>query len=250
MRVLVPVKRVIDPYVTIQVLKDESGVATDNVKHAMNPFDEIAMEQAATWLAAGQVSEIIAVSIGPDKATDVLRTALARDATRAIHIPMDVSPEPRLVAKLLAAIVKQEQIDMVIGGKQAIDDDSNQTLQMLAAYLNWPQATFASEIVLEATHATVLREVDGGLQRLKVTLPAVLSCDLRLNEPRHIPIPKIMKAKRKAIDTIAIDSLGVEMAASLHTKKVSVPPTRSKGVAVASVTELLDCLKNKEKVLS
>jgi electron transfer flavoprotein beta subunit len=249
MRVLVPVKRVVDPYVNIHVKKDESDVDIATAKRSMNPFDEIAMEQAAQWQEAGITTEIVAVSIGPPAVTETLRAALARGADRAIHVEAPEGGEPLLIAKVLKHIVNKEKSDVVIMGKQAIDDDCNQTGQMLAALLGWPQATFASTITLADNTATVKREVDGGEQTVELTLPAVFTCDLRLNDPRHISLPNIMKAKTKPLDLVALSDMELSPDPRLITLSVKEPPARSPGIRVMDVDSLLDYLRHKEKIL-
>ena len=224
MKVLVAVKRVVDYNVNIRVKADGSGVETANVKMSMNPFDEIAVEQAIRLKEAGSVEEIIAVSIGPSKSQETIRTALAMGADRGILVETDVATEPLAVAKLLKAVVEKEQPGLVLLGKQAIDDDCNQTGQMLAALLNWPQGTFVSKMVLDSDGVNVTREVDGGLEKVGLKLPAVLTVDLRLNEPRYASLPNIMKAKKKPLDTLKPDELGVDVTPRLQTLKVTEPP--------------------------
>ncbi len=249
MKVLVPVKRVVDYNVKIRVKADESGVETANVKMSMNPFDEIAVEQAVRMHEAGTATEIVVVSLGVSQCQETIRTALAMGADRGVLVESDAELQPLAVAKLLAAIVAKEDPGLVILGKQAIDDDSNQTGQMLAALLGWPQATFASKIALADGSADVTREIDGGLETIKVKLPAVVSVDLRLNEPRYASLPNIMKAKKKPIDTMTPDELGVDVAPRLATVKVTEPPRRQGGVKVESVAELVDKLRNEAKVI-
>ncbi len=244
MKVLVPVKRVLDFNVKVRVKSDESGVDLANVKMSMNPFDEISVEQAVRMQEAGTVTETIAVSIGPDKAAETIRTSLAMGIDRGIHVKTDAEVEPLAVAKILKAIVEQEKPDLVILGKQAIDDDSNQTGQMLAALMGWPQATFANSIDKDGDSLTVGREVDGGIQTIKVTLPAVVTVDLRLNEPRYASLPNIMKAKRKPIDAKTPDDYGVDITPRLTTIKVAEPAGRSAGVKVADAAELVAKLKS------
>ena len=243
MKVLAAVKRVVDFNVRVRVKPDQSGIETANVKMSMNPFDEIAVEEAVRLKEAGAAAEVIAVSIGPDACQDTLRTALAMGADRAIRIDGPDSPEPLAVAKALKAVIEKEGIGLAILGKQAIDDDFNQTGQMLSALLGWPQATFASKVVIDGTTATVTREVDGGLETIAVTLPAVITTDLRLNEPRYATLPNIMKAKRKPLDTMTAESLGVSFAPRLQTVRVEAPPERPGGVRVADVTELAAKIK-------
>ena len=244
MKILVPVKRVVDYNVKIRVKADGSGVDLTNVKMSMNPFDEISVEQAIRMKEAGQATEIVAVSIGPEKSQETLRTALAMGADRAILIQTDAPIEPITVAKLLKAVVAAEQPGLVIVGKQAIDDDSNQTGQMLAALLGWPQATFASKVVLEGGKATVTREVDGGLQTIRINIPAVVTTDLRLNEPRYASLPNIMKAKKKPLDIKKPEDFGVSVAARLKVLKTVEPPPRKSGVKVKSVAELVGNLRS------
>jgi electron transfer flavoprotein beta subunit len=242
-KVLVPVKRVIDYNVKPRVKMDGSGVDLANVKMSMNPFDEIAVEEAIRLREKGAATEVIAVSVGPQKAQDTLRTALAMGADRAILIMTDAEVEPLAVAKLLKAVMDEEQPGIVLLGKQAIDDDSNQTGQMLAALLGWPQATFASKIELADGGAKVTREVDGGLETISIKLPAVVTTDLRLNEPRYVTLPNIMKAKKKTLETLKPDAMGVDVAPRLQTLKVVEPAKRTAGVKVADVDELVAKLK-------
>jgi electron transfer flavoprotein beta subunit len=249
MKVLVPVKRVIDYNVKARVKPDGSGVDLSNVKMSMNPFDEIAVEEAIRLKEKGQASEIVAVSIGPAAASETIRTALAMGADRGILIKQEGTVEPLTVAKLLKAVVDAEQPGLVILGKQAIDDDSNQTGQMLAALLGWPQGTFASKLVIEGDHALVTREVDGGLQTLKLKMPAIVTTDLRLNEPRYASLPNIMKAKKKPIDEKSPADYGVDVTPRLKIVKTSEPAGRKGGVKVASVEELVDKLRNEAGVL-
>ena len=244
MKVLVPVKRVLDFNVKVRVKSDESGVDLANVKMSMNPFDEISVEQAVRLQEAGTATETIAVSIGPDKAAETIRTSLAMGIDRGIHVNTDAEVEPLAVAKILKAIVEEEKPDLVILGKQAIDDDSNQTGQMLAALLGWPQATFANSMEKDGDSLTVGREVDGGIQTIKVTLPAVITVDLRLNEPRYASLPNIMKAKRKPIDAKTPDDYGVDITPRLETLKVVEPAGRTAGVKVADAAELVAKLKS------
>ena len=243
MRILVPVKRVVDFNVRIRVKPDGSGVDLANVKMAMNPFDEIALEQAVRLLEAGTASEVVAVTIGPTVAQDVLRTALAMGATRAILVVTEVAPEPLAVAKILARLARDQGVDLVLLGKQAIDDDANQTGQMLAALLDWPQATFASEVSVDGGKVRVVREVDGGTQTLELTLPAVVSADLRLNQPRFVSLPNILKARSKPLDQTDPGALGVEVAPRLKVLRTEEPPARKAGIIVASVDELIDRLR-------
>jgi electron transfer flavoprotein beta subunit len=250
MKVLVPVKRVIDFNVKARVKPDGSGVDLANVKMAMNPFDEIAVEEAIRLKEKGTATEIVAVSVGPAQASETIRTALAMGADRGILIKHEGTVEPLAVAKLLKAVVDAEKPGLVILGKQAIDDDSNQTGQMLAALLGWPQATFASKLVIEGESASVTREVDGGLQTIKVKMPAIVTTDLRLNEPRYASLPNIMKAKKKPIDEKTPADFGVDVAPRLKVVKTTEPSGRKGGVKVASVDELLDKLRNEAGVLS
>ena len=249
MKILVPVKRVVDYNVKIRVKPDGSGVDLANVKMSMNPFDEIAMEEAVRLKEAGVATEIVAVSAGVAQCQETLRSALALGADRAILIETTEQLQPLAVAKLLAAVVKQENPSLVIMGKQAIDDDANQTGQMLAGLLDIPQATFASKVVVADGKATVTREVDGGLETISMSLPAVVTADLRLNEPRYATLPNIMKAKKKPLDTTTPDALGVDVAPRLKTLKVSEPPVRSAGVIVPDVATLVEKLRNEAKVL-
>jgi electron transfer flavoprotein beta subunit len=249
MKLLVPVKRVIDFNVKARVKPDGSGVDLANVKMAMNPFDEIAVEEAIRLKEKGQATEIIVISIGPAAASETIRTALAMGADRGILIKQEGTVEPLAVAKLLKAVIDAEKPGLVILGKQAIDDDSNQTGQMLAAILGWPQGTFASKLVIEGDHALVTREVDGGLQTVKLKMPAVVTTDLRLNEPRYASLPNIMKAKKKPIDEKSPADYGVDVTPRLKVLKTSEPPGRKGGVKVASVDELLDKLRNDAGVL-
>jgi electron transfer flavoprotein beta subunit len=249
MKILVPVKRVVDFNVRIRVKSDGSGVELANVKMSMNPFDEIAVEEAVRLKERGAATEVVAVSIGPSKAQDVLRTALAVGADRAILVETDAPVEPLAVAKLLKAVIEAEAPGLVIMGKQAIDDDSNQTGQMLAALLGWAQATFASKVELSADAATVTREVDGGLETLRLKLPAVITTDLRLNEPRYPSLPNIMKAKKKPLDTRKPEELGVDITPRLQVLKTSEPAVRTAGVKVSSVSELVAKLKDEAGVL-
>ena len=249
MKILVPVKRVIDYNVKVRVKPDQSGVELANVKMAMNPFDEIAVEQALRIKEAGQADEVVLVSVGPSQAGETIRTGLAMGADRGIHIEADQETEPLAVAKLLAAVVERESPGLVICGKQAIDDDSNQTGQMLAALLGWAQGTFASGLDLAADKATVIREVDGGLEHIEIAMPAVVTVDLRLNEPRYASLPNIMKAKKKPIDALSVADLGVDIAPRLKITKVEEPASREAGIKVGSVSELVDKLKNDAKVI-
>jgi electron transfer flavoprotein beta subunit len=249
MKVLVAVKRVVDFNVKVRVKADASGVETANVKMSMNPFDEIAVEAAVRLKEAGAATEIVAVSCGAQACQETLRTALAIGADRAILVESAEELQPLAVAKLLKAICQQESPRLVIMGKQAIDDDANQTGQMLAALLGWPQATFASKIELAEASAKVTREVDGGLETESIKLPAVITTDLRLNEPRYVTLPNIMKAKKKALTTVRPDALGVDVAPRLATLKVVEPPRRKAGVKVPDAKTLVDKLRNEAKVL-
>ncbi|MBU1378980.1 MAG: electron transfer flavoprotein subunit beta/FixA family protein [Alphaproteobacteria bacterium] len=243
MKVLVPVKRVIDYNVKARVKADQTGVDLANVKMSMNPFCEIAVEEAVRLKEKGVATEIVAVSIGPQQAQETLRTALAMGADRAILVQTDQDLEPLAIAKVLKAIIAEESPELVLMGKQAIDGDNNATGQMLAALLDWPQAAFASEVVIEGGKAKVTREVDGGLQTLSVDLPAVVTADLRLNEPRYASLPNIMKAKKKPMDVKELGSLGVDTAAKLKVVKVTEPPKRSAGVKVETADDLVSKLK-------
>jgi len=249
MKILVPVKRVVDYNVKVRVKADGSGVDLANVKMSMNPFDEIAIEEAVRLKEAGIASEVIAVSCGVAACQETLRTAMAIGADRGILVETDVDLQPLAVAKLLQALCAKEQPQLVICGKQAIDDDANQTGQMLAALQNWPQATFASKVTVNGQKAQVIREIDGGLETLEISLPAVVSTDLRLNEPRYATLPNIMKAKKKPLDTVKPADLGVDVAPRLSTLKVSEPPKRAAGIKVADVAELVNKLKNEAKVI-
>jgi electron transfer flavoprotein beta subunit len=250
MKIMVPIKRVIDYNVNIRVKTDGSGVETANVKMSMNPFDEIAVEQAIRLKEAGQAEDVIVVSIGVAKCQETLRTALAMGADRAILVQTDTLTEPLAVAKLLKALVAQEQPQLMILGKQAIDDDCNQTGQMLAALLGWAQGTFISALKLEGETLDITREIDGGLEQRRLPLPAVLTVDLRLNEPRYASLPNIMKAKRKPLTTLTPDDLGIDVSPRLTTLKVAEPPQRQAGIKVSSVAELVDKLRNEAKVIS
>ncbi len=244
MKLLVPVKRVVDANVKVRVKPDGSGVDLANVKMAMNPFDEIAVEEAIRLKEAGKATEIVVVSIGPAQAAETLRTALAMGADRALLIKTDATVEPLAVAKLLKAVVAEEKPEVVILGKQAIDDDANQTGQSLAALLGWAQATFASEVELSAGTAKVTREVDGGLQAIEVKLPAVLTVDLRLNQPRYASLPNIMKAKKKPLEEKSVEDFGVDVKPRLTVLKTEEPATRKAGVKVKDVAELVASLKS------
>jgi len=249
MKVLVAIKRVVDPNIKVRVKADGTGVETANVKMAMNPFCEIAVEQAVRMKEAGTVSEILVVSIGVPQSQETLRTALAMGADRAILVEVGHEVQPLAVAKVLKAIVDKEQPGLVIMGKQAIDDDCNQSGQMLSALLGWPQATFISKIEIAGDRADITREVDGGLENISVKMPAVVTADLRLNEPRYVTLPNIMKAKKKPLENIKPDALGVDVRPRLTTLKVEEPPKRGAGVKVADVAELVSKLKNEAKVI-
>jgi len=249
MKVLVAVKRVVDFNVKIRVKADGSGVETANVKMSMNPFDEIAVEEAVRLREAGTATEVVVVSLGGAKCQETIRQALAMEADRGILVESDAELQPLAVAKCLKALVDREQPQLVILGKQAIDDDSNQVGQMLAALLGWPQGTFASKVVAGDGTVAVTREIDGGLETVDLNLPAVVTTDLRLNEPRYAKLPNIMKAKKKQLDVVTPGDLGVDMAPRLTTLKVSEPPVRQGGVKVADVDALIDKLKNEAKVI-
>ena len=249
MKVLVPVKRVVDYNVKVRVKADGSGVETANVKMSMNPFDEIAVEEAVRLKEAGLVKEILVVSCGTSASQETLRTALALGADRAILIETDAELQPLAVAKLLQAVVQKENPNFAILGKQAIDDDCNQTGQMLAALLGWSQATFASKVKIADGKAEVTREVDGGLETISVRLPAVITADLRLNEPRYVTLPNIMKAKKKPLETLKPDALGVDVSPRLATLKVEEPPKRKAGVKVPDAKTLVEKLRNEAKVI-
>ena len=249
MKVLVPIKRVVDANVKVRVKADGTGVELANVKMAMNPFDEIAVEEAVRLKEAGTATEIVAVSCGLQACQETLRTALALGADRAILVETDADLQPLAVAKLLKAIVGKESPQLVLMGKQAIDDDNNQTGQMLAALLGWPQATFASKVKLEGGGAQVTREVDGGLETVAVKLPAVVTTDLRLNEPRYVTLPNIMKAKKKPLETLKPEALGVDVTPRIATLKVEEPAKRKSGIKVADAKALVEKLKNEAKVI-
>jgi electron transfer flavoprotein beta subunit len=251
MKILVPVKRVVDYNVKIRVRPDGSGVELANVKMSMNPFDEIAVEEALRIKEAGKAEEVIAVSIGPAKSQETIRTALAMGADRGILVQVDDGAvvEPLAVAKMLKAIIEAESPDLVIMGKQAIDDDCNQTGQMLAALLDWPQATFASKLEIGDGSAEVTREIDGGLQTIKINMPAIVTTDLRLNEPRYASLPNIMKAKKKPLDTKSPGDFGVDIAPRLTVLNTAEPPQREAGIIVKSVDELVEKLRNEAGVL-
>ncbi|MES2258493.1 MAG: electron transfer flavoprotein subunit beta/FixA family protein [Pseudomonadota bacterium] len=249
MKALVAVKRVVDYNVKVRVKSDGSGVELGNVKMAMNPFDEIAVEEATRLKEAGALGEVVAVSCGVAQCQETLRTAMAMGADRGILVESDADLQPLAVAKLLKAVADREQPQLIILGKQAIDDDCNQTGQMLAALLGWPQATFASKLRIEGGKASVTREVDGGLETLELTLPAVVTTDLRLNEPRYVTLPNIMKAKKKPLDTVKPADLGVDVAPRLTTLKVASPTQRAAGIIVPDVATLVDRLRNTAKVI-
>ncbi|MEN9543251.1 MAG: hypothetical protein RLZZ598_84 [Pseudomonadota bacterium] len=249
MKALVPVKRVVDYNVKVRVKSDGTGVDIANVKMSMNPFDEIAVEEATRLKEKGALSEVIAVSCGVTQCQETLRTAMAIGADRAVLVETDAELQPLAVAKLLKALVDKEQPQLVILGKQAIDDDCNQTGQMLAALLGWPQATFASKVEMTGDKVRVTREVDGGLETLDLTLPAVITTDLRLNEPRYVTLPNIMKAKKKPLEVIKPADLGVDVAPRIKTLKVAEPPKRSAGVKVPDVATLVTRLRNEAKVI-
>tara|TARA_B100001146_G_scaffold206037_1_gene200406 strand:+ start:335 stop:1087 length:753 start_codon:yes stop_codon:yes gene_type:complete len=250
MKVLVPIKRVVDYNVKVRAKSDETGPDLNNVKMALNPFCEIAIEEAVRLKESGAAEEIIAVSVGTSASQEQLRTCLALGADRAILVETDQDVEPLGIAKALKAIVEKEQPQLIILGKQAIDDDSNQTGQMLGALLNYPQGTFASEVKVIDDSIKVIREIDGGLQTVSLKLPAIVTTDLRLNEPRYASLPNIMKAKKKQLDTFTAEELNVDLVPRLKTLKVSAPPERASGIIVESVEELVDKLKNEAKVIS
>ena len=249
MKLLVTVKRVIDYNVQIRVKADGSGVEKDNVKMSMNPPDENAVEEALRIKEAGKADEIIILSIGNDKVQETIRTALAMGADRGIHIKTDNDLEPLAISKIISKVAEEEKPSIILMGKQAIDDDSNQTGQMTSALLNWPQATFASKIEIDGQNAIVTREIDEGLERIKVSIPFVASCDLRLNEPRYASLPNIMKAKKKPIDTKDASSLGINIEPRIEQIKVEEPPIRQKGIMVSDVAELVQKLKHEAKVI-
>jgi electron transfer flavoprotein beta subunit len=249
MKILVPVKRVVDYNVKIRVRGDGSGVELANVKMSMNPFDEIAVEEALRLKERGEATEIVCVSIGPAQAAETIRNGLAMGADRGILVKTDKATEPLAVAKVIKAIVDQEQPGLVIMGKQAIDDDCNQTGQMLAALTGWPQGTFASKLVIEGDHVLVTREVDGGLQTVKLKAPAIVTTDLRLNEPRYASLPNIMKARKKPIDEKTPDTYGIDLSPRLEILRTAEPPGRKAGVTVKTVGELVDKLKNEMGVI-
>ena len=249
MKLLVTVKRVIDYNVQIRVKADGSGVEKDNVKMSMNPPDENAVEEALRIKEAGKADEIIILTIGNDKAQETIRTALAMGADRGIHIKTENDLEPLAISKIISKVAEEEKPSIILMGKQAIDDDCNQTGQMTSALLNWPQATFASKIEIEGQNAIVTREIDEGLERIKVSIPFVASCDLRLNEPRYASLPNIMKAKKKPIDTKEASSLGINIEPRIKQIKVEEPPVRQKGIMVSDVAELVQKLKHEAKVI-
>jgi len=249
MKILVPIKRVIDPYVRIRVKKDQTGVETQNIKMAINPFDEIALEEAIRCKDKGLASEVIVISIGGTDVQESLRAALALGADKAELIESAQASEPLSVAKVLKSLVEKHQIDFVIMGKQSIDGDNNQTGQMLAALLDWPQGTFVSELVISEGAVEVTREVDGGLETLKLNLPAVITTDLRLNEPRYATLPNIMKAKRKPLEIITLESLSLNLGHHCDVTKVVSPPERSPGVRLSSTEELVNKLLNEDRVI-
>ena len=249
MKLLVTVKRVIDYNVQIRVKADGSGVEKDNVKMSMNPPDENAVEEALRIKEAGKADEIIILTIGNDKAQETIRTALAMGADRGIHIKTDNDLEPLAISKIISKVAEEEKPSIILMGKQAIDDDCNQTGQMTSALLNWPQATFASKIEIEGQNAIVTREIDEGLERIKVSIPFVASCDLRLNEPRYASLPNIMKAKKKPIDTKDASSLSINIEPRIEQIKVEEPPVRQKGIMVSDVAELVQKLKHEAKVI-
>lgn len=250
MKALVAVKRVVDPNVTVRLKADGSDVETANVKHAINPFDENALEEAVRLKEAGTLREIVAVAFGPKQAQDTLRHALAMGADRVIHVETEQALEPLAVAKLLKTVVEREQPRLVLLGKQAIDDDAGQTAQMLAALLGWGQGVAASALALTDAQVEVTREIDGGTETVTLTLPAVISADLRLNEPRYVKLPNLMMAKKKPIEALGLDALGGAPAPRVRVLKVAEPPPRSPGIRVANVDELLEKLRSEAKVLS
>ena len=249
MKILVAVKRVVDYNVKVRVKSDKTGVELANVKMSMNPFDEIAVEEAIRLREAGTASEVVAISMGEAKCTETIRTAMAMGADRGVHVLTDAELQPLSVAKLLVALAKEERPDLIILGKQAIDDDCSQTGQMVAALLNWPQGTFASNVAIAEKNVHVTREIDGGLETLELTLPAVITTDLRLNEPRYASLPNIMKAKKKPIEEFSPDDLGVDVTPRIKILRVDDPPPREGGGKVSSVSELVDKLKNEVGVI-
>ena len=249
MKILVAVKRVIDYNVQIRVKEDNSGVVTDNVKMSTNPPDDNAIEEAVKIKESGKATEVVAITVGEEKAQETVRKALAVGADRGIHVKADGILEPLAVSKILQKIVEKEKPDLVFMGKQAIDDDCNQTGQMLSALLNWPQATFASKIEVKDNKLEVTREIDEGLETIEISIPAIVTCDLRLNEPRYASLPNIMKAKKKQIEEIIVSDLGIDTSPRLEQIKVEEPPKRKAGIKVASVAELVQKLKNEAKVI-
>ena len=249
MKILVPIKRVVDYNVKVRPLSDSSDVDLNNVKMAVNPFCEIALEEAVRLKESGQATEVVAVSVGKSDSQEQLRTALALGADRATLVETDSLLEPLAISKVLKNIVDNEKPDLIILGKQAIDGDNNQTGQMLAALLDYPQATNASEVKLESSYVEVTREIDGGLQTLKLNIPAIITTDLRLNEPRYASLPNIMKAKKKELNVIAVGDTGVDVSSRTETLSVELPPTREAGIMVETVDELMDKLKNEAKVI-
>ena len=249
MKILVPIKRVIDPYVSIRVKSDNTGVETDNVKMSMNPFCEIAVEEAIRLKEASKAEEIIVVSVGNQSCQETIRTALAMGADRGIHVLIDQTVEPLSIAKILSKIIDEEKPGLVISGKQAIDGDNNQTGQMLAALTDMPQGTFASKIEIDGDKIQVTREIDGGLQTVKLNMPAIITTDLRLNEPRYASLPNIMKSKQKPIEKIDISELGIDLKPRLSVIEVNDPPERKAGIMVKDLEELVEKLKNEAKVL-
>ena len=249
MKILVPVKRVVDYNVKVRVKSDNSGVELDNVKMSMNPFDEIAVEEALRLKEKGVATEVIAISIGVSQVQETIRNALAMGADSGIFVEVNETLEPLNIAKIISSIAKKENIDLMILGKQAIDDDMNATSQMVAALLNWPQATFASKIEIDDKIAKVSREVDGGIDNIQVTLPAVISTDLRLNEPRYASLPNIMKAKKKPINQIKVEELKIDIKQRLDILKVEEPSKRQSGIMLKTIEELVDKLKNEAKVI-
>ena len=249
MKILVAIKRVVDFNVKVRVKSDNTGVETNNVKMSMNPFDEIAIEEALRIKEAGGADEVIVVSIGAAKCQETIRAALALGADRGILVETDIELQPLAVAKLLKAIVERESPQLVFLGKQAIDDDCNQTGQMLSALLNWSQGTFASKVTLSQDNVDVTREIDGGLETIRLNLPAIITTDLRLNEPRYAKLPNIMKAKKKPLDTLTAVELGIDITPRIEILKVEEPPQRSAGIRIANTAELIDKLKNEAKVI-
>lgn len=249
MKILVPVKRVIDANIRVRVKDDRSGVETANIKMAMNPFCEIAVEEALRLREAGNADEIIVASIGPEKCVETMRTGLAMGADRGIHVMCDASPEPLALAKILKKLVDKEFIGLVVLGKQSIDDDNNQTGQMLAALLGWPLGSYISSISVNDTGFEIVREIDAGLEKLQLSAPAVVTADLRLNEPRYASLPNIMKAKKKPVETLSPDDLGVDVSRRVEIVEVNEPPAREAGVMVSGASELVDKLRNEAKVI-